>query len=154
MRKALSWPARQIAINSGEDGSIIVGKILEKDRYWYGLAIRTSLQLVLLLAEIHRAIQEGVPVEGYLRWSSLDNFEWFEGRRLRFGLIHVDYDTLRRTVKPSGELYANCAMGGLYRVDASAAELGQTKLHATPEATPRRLIRQPRDNARSSRSTG
>jgi chaperonin GroEL (HSP60 family) len=32
VRKALSWPARQIAINSGEDGSIIVGKILEKDR--------------------------------------------------------------------------------------------------------------------------
>ena len=33
VRKALSWPARQIAINSGEDGSIIVGKILEKARY-------------------------------------------------------------------------------------------------------------------------
>src|SRR6202047_4992157 len=36
VRKALSWPARQIAINSGEDGSIIVGKILEKDQYAYG----------------------------------------------------------------------------------------------------------------------
>ena len=36
VRKALSWPARQIAINSGEDGSIIVGKILEKDQYSYG----------------------------------------------------------------------------------------------------------------------
>src|SRR5213080_3851446 len=36
VRKALSWPARQIAINAGEDGSIIVGKILEKDTYAYG----------------------------------------------------------------------------------------------------------------------
>ena len=36
MRKALSWPARQIAINAGEDGSVIVGKILEKDQYAYG----------------------------------------------------------------------------------------------------------------------
>jgi chaperonin GroEL len=36
VRKALSWPARQIAINAGEDGSVIVGKILEKDQYNFG----------------------------------------------------------------------------------------------------------------------
>src|SRR5205807_8623907 len=36
VRKALSWPARQIALNAGEDGSIVVGKILEKDIYSYG----------------------------------------------------------------------------------------------------------------------
>jgi chaperonin GroEL len=36
VRKALSWPARQIAINSGEDGSVIIGKILENDQYAYG----------------------------------------------------------------------------------------------------------------------
>src|SRR3954463_13210188 len=36
VRKALSWPARHIAINAGEDGSLIVGKILEKDQYSYG----------------------------------------------------------------------------------------------------------------------
>jgi len=36
VRKALSWPARQIAINAGEDGSVIVGKILENDQYAYG----------------------------------------------------------------------------------------------------------------------
>ena len=36
VRKALSWPARQIALNAGEDGSVIVGKILEKDTYAYG----------------------------------------------------------------------------------------------------------------------
>ena len=36
VRKALSWPARQIAINAGEDGSVVVGKILDKDQYNYG----------------------------------------------------------------------------------------------------------------------
>jgi chaperonin GroEL len=36
VRKALSWPARQIALNAGEDGSIVVGKILEKDTYGFG----------------------------------------------------------------------------------------------------------------------
>jgi beta-glucosidase len=70
--------------------------------------------LISHLKEIHRAMQEGAPVHGYFHWSALDNFEWAEGRSLRFGLIHVDYDTLKRTVKPSGELYAKiCALGGI-----------------------------------------
>src|SRR4051812_10532672 len=42
VRKALSWPARQIAINAGEDGSIIIGKILEKDQYAYGFDSQTG----------------------------------------------------------------------------------------------------------------
>ncbi len=42
VRKALSWPARQIAINAGEDGSVIVGKILEKDQYDYGFDSQTG----------------------------------------------------------------------------------------------------------------
>ena len=42
VRKALSWPARQIALNAGEDGSIVVGKILEKDQYAYGFDAQTG----------------------------------------------------------------------------------------------------------------
>ncbi len=42
VRKALSYPARQIAINAGEDGSVIVGKILEKDQYSYGFDLQTG----------------------------------------------------------------------------------------------------------------
>src|SRR5207302_7234958 len=42
LRKALSYPARQIAINAGEDGSVIVGKILEKDQYSYGFDSQTG----------------------------------------------------------------------------------------------------------------
>jgi hypothetical protein len=40
VRKAISWPVRQIAINAGEDGTIVVGKILEKDTYAYGYDAR------------------------------------------------------------------------------------------------------------------
>lgn len=70
--------------------------------------------LISHLREVHRAMAEGVPVKGYFHWSSLDNFEWSEGRRLRFGLIHVDYETFKRTIKPSGELYATiCSAGGI-----------------------------------------
>ena len=42
VRKAISWPARQIAINAGEDGSIVVGKTLEKDTYAYGYDAQTG----------------------------------------------------------------------------------------------------------------
>jgi beta-glucosidase len=58
------------------------------------------------LAATHAAIAAGVPVEGYLAWSLLDNFEWAEGYTKRFGLVHVDYATQRRTVKASGRAYA------------------------------------------------
>jgi chaperonin GroEL len=42
VRKALSWPARQIALNAGEDGSVVVGKILDKDQYNYGFDAQTG----------------------------------------------------------------------------------------------------------------
>ena len=54
------------------------------------------------LAQVFRAKNEGVPVEGYFVWSLTDNFEWSEGYRPRFGLIHVDYATQKRTIKDSG----------------------------------------------------
>jgi beta-glucosidase len=51
------------------------------------------------------AIAGGVDVRGYLVWSLLDNFEWAEGFHQRFGLVHVDYDTLQRTPKASFDWY-------------------------------------------------
>lgn len=48
-----------------------------------------------------RAVEAGVDVRGYFVWSLLDNFEWAEGYARRFGLVHVDYDTLERTPKAS-----------------------------------------------------
>jgi beta-glucosidase len=50
---------------------------------------------------LHRAWEAGVDVRGYFVWSLLDNFEWAEGYARRFGLVHVDYDTLERTPKAS-----------------------------------------------------
>jgi beta-glucosidase len=58
------------------------------------------------LVAVHRAIEAGVRVEGYFHWSLLDNFEWAEGYRSRFGLIHVDYPSGRRLIKESGRAYA------------------------------------------------
>lgn len=53
------------------------------------------------IAELGRAIDSGVNLKGYLTWSLLDNFEWAFGYSCRFGLVHVDYRTLKRTPKES-----------------------------------------------------
>lgn len=61
---------------------------------------------------MHRAIADGIPVKGYMAWSLLDNFEWAEGFGMRFGLIHVDYQTLERTPKASFYWYQKLAQIG------------------------------------------
>ncbi|WP_028225122.1 GH1 family beta-glucosidase [Paraburkholderia ferrariae] len=58
------------------------------------------------LAAVDAAIKAGVDVRGYFVWSLLDNFEWAFGYERRFGVVHVDYDTQRRTPKRSAERLA------------------------------------------------
>lgn len=58
------------------------------------------------LLELSKALEEGVPVMGYLQWSLLDNFEWADGYGERFGLIYVDYPTGNRIPKDSARWYA------------------------------------------------
>ncbi|MEU0982101.1 GH1 family beta-glucosidase [Streptomyces griseus] len=58
------------------------------------------------LAACARAVDRGAPLAGYFAWSLMDNFEWAYGYDKRFGLVHVDYATQRRTVKSSGHRYA------------------------------------------------
>ena len=57
------------------------------------------------LGELKKAVNDGVPVIGYQHWSVMDNFEWAEGYDQRFGLIHVDYQTGKRTLKDSAYEY-------------------------------------------------
>jgi beta-glucosidase len=58
---------------------------------------------------VHEAIAQGADVRGYCYWSLLDNFEWALGYAQRFGLVHVDYETLERTVKDSGRYFERVA---------------------------------------------
>mgnify|MGYP006274288075 len=63
------------------------------------------------LAQVKRAADEGVPVRGYFVWSLIDNYEWALGYGPRFGLVHVDYDTLKRTPKASYHALAAALAG-------------------------------------------
>ncbi len=58
------------------------------------------------IAQVHRAIRDGIPVEGYFHWSLLDNFEWALGYGQRFGLVYVDFKTQQRIIKDSGRWFA------------------------------------------------
>jgi beta-glucosidase len=57
------------------------------------------------LRALHQAMTAGVDVRGYFTWSLIDNFEWAEGYHQRFGLVHIDYPTQRRTPKSSYAWY-------------------------------------------------
>ena len=61
------------------------------------------------LGALQRAAAEGYPVRGYFLWSLMDNFEWASGTSLRFGLVHVDYATLKRTPKLSASFFETAA---------------------------------------------
>jgi beta-glucosidase len=67
----------------------------------------------LHLRAIHDAITAGVDVRGYFAWSLLDNYEWAWGYSKRFGVVRVDYETQERTVKASGQWYAEIARTGV-----------------------------------------
>ncbi len=81
---------------SGHDWVSIDGRVHDPQRIDY---------LTRYLVELRRASRDGVPVGGYFVWSLLDNFEWAEGFKQRFGIVHVDYATGRRTLKDSASWY-------------------------------------------------
>ena len=80
------------------------------------------------LRAAHRALLRGVNLRGYFAWSLLDNFEWSLGYSKRFGLVHVDYETLRRTPKTSARFYADV-------IRTHGAELGAVSPEATLSTT-------------------
>ena len=71
---------------------IVAGEVQDEHRIAY---------IEAHLADVRRAIARGVPVTGYFCWSLLDNYEWSFGYDKRFGLVHVDFDTLARLPKAS-----------------------------------------------------
>lgn len=56
--------------------------------------------------------ESSLPIKRYYQWSFTDNFEWIEGEAARFGLVHVDYNTQKRTIKRSGEFYSKIIKDG------------------------------------------
>jgi beta-glucosidase len=76
------------------------GQVYDTDRVMF---LRASL------SELQRATADGVPVDGYFLWSAQDNFEWAEGFAERFGIIHVDFETQRRTPKLSASWFREAA---------------------------------------------
>ncbi|AFU98020.1 GH1 family beta-glucosidase [Simiduia agarivorans] len=93
-----------IAENGGAfpDHRIVDGQVQDNDRTEY---MQRHLQALAA------AMGKGVPVSAYLAWSLMDNFEWGLGYTKRFGLVHVDYDTLARTPKSSAIWYRNFIAG-------------------------------------------
>ncbi|MCB1310201.1 MAG: family 1 glycosylhydrolase [Leptospiraceae bacterium] len=65
------------------------------------------------LTELHRAMQDGARVDAYYHWSFCDNFEWAEGYSARFGLVQMDYDSQKRILRPSADLYARIVRSGV-----------------------------------------
>lgn len=73
------------------------------------------------LQAVARAAADGCAVKGYLCWSLLDNFEWAYGLAKRFGVVRVDYDTLKRTPKDSCRYLSACARANAALDDADGA---------------------------------
>jgi len=74
------------------DDHLIDGVVDDEQRYRY---YQSHLSMV------DQAINKGVDIRGYFAWSLMDNFEWAEGYKMRFGIVYVDYETQKRTLKRS-----------------------------------------------------
>ena len=63
------------------------------------------------IAQVHKAVSEGIDVRGYLHWALTDNYEWAQGFRMRFGLVYVDYGSKKRFLRPSALVFREIARG-------------------------------------------
>ncbi len=66
---------------------------------------------------IERAMKDGVDVRGFMYWSLLDNYEWAHGFDKRFGLVEVDFETQKRTIRPSAYVYRNLIVSRMIEVN-------------------------------------
>jgi beta-glucosidase len=93
------WKPKAIYISENgcsADDPVVNGRVDDADRVMY---------LRNYIAQLHRAVAEGCPLEGYFLWSLMDNFEWADGYTKRFGIHYVDFKTQRRMPKLSALWY-------------------------------------------------
>jgi beta-glucosidase len=77
------------------------------------------------LRALGQAVEDGIPVLGYLYWTLMDNFEWTEGRTARFGLVDVDFATQKRVLRRTAELFAEvCQANAIGRNGPGASSQG------------------------------
>jgi beta-glucosidase len=93
-------PALIVTENGGAFDDVLTGDGRVHDE-------RRTRYVAQHIAAVHQAIAQGAPVTGYMVWSLLDNFEWSSGYARRFGIVHVDYATQRRTLKDSARWYSD-----------------------------------------------
>jgi beta-glucosidase len=90
-------PSIYITENGGAfQDQLVDGKVNDHDRVSY---------IESHIAAVADAMAQGVPMKGYMVWSLMDNFEWASGYAKRFGIVHVDYSTQKRTLKDSALWY-------------------------------------------------
>jgi beta-glucosidase len=98
------WGAPEIFITengcASDDEAAPDGTVYDTDRIVF---------LRSFLSQLHRATSDGVPVSGYFHWSMMDNFEWMAGYGNRFGIVHVDFETLERRPKLSAQWFREAA---------------------------------------------
>jgi beta-glucosidase len=108
--QAIYWGPRLAAEVYGVKAITITengyGAVEETDANGEILDLHRRDYLRQYLLELRRAISDGVPVKGYFCWSFMDNFEWQDGYSIRFGLVHTDYPTQKRTPKLSAKWYS------------------------------------------------
>ena len=98
------WGVKEIYITengcAADDRISEDGEVYDTDRVMY---LRNSM------LNLHRATSEGVPVKGNFVWSAMDNLEWTSGYGTRFGIVHVDFETQKRTPKLSAKWFREAA---------------------------------------------
>jgi len=101
--------ARPIYITENGYASHFPANLTAADGNWSLNDKERAVYIESHLLSIYNAIQAGVDIRGYLYWSLLDNFEWAEGLRIRFGLVRVAYPGQERTLRDSARFYAEIA---------------------------------------------
>jgi beta-glucosidase len=108
--EALYWGPRLLHERYGKPIVITENGMSSHDWVTLDGAVHDPLRIDFMhryLLQLERAIGDGVPVDAYFHWTWIDNFECAEGFRARFGLVHCDFETLKRTPKDSAYWYSD-----------------------------------------------